>query len=438
MTGHFHPTQSSSFDQPHFVLQNRYEVVGHLGQGGMGSVYIAKDHRLSNRQCVVKKLRDDFFREEDKEKARAFFEREADVLAQLKHPNIVHIVDYFKENEDYYLVMEYVEGKNLHQMLSERGEPFEEEQVLQWASQITEVLQYLHTHEPMYIYRDLKPSNVMIDTKGHVKLVDFGIARPYAEDSDNTHVVSAGYSPPEQYWGQADPRSDIYGLGATMHFLLTGQEPLALQTSVPKKVNPSVSEHTDLIVQRATAQDVWLRYQSAAELKEELDWRQEEPKQRSSVNVLGIVIGVVSFAVAAAGLIAYSTISRNQHDADEKGLKEKNYLQQLKEKDELISRLEKAKTEEERRSLREELKQREASVPSQPVVPPLPSDYSRIPAATKKPPVTGKNSRPMGIAFREQDETQLTDPEGLAPLEDDSQRPGLNLPFLPGGGDSSQ
>lgn len=174
-----------------FVLQNRWEVVSHLGQGGMGTVYIARDLRLANRQCVVKKLRDDFFRQEDKDKALAFFQREAVVLSRLQHPNIVHVLDYFEEGGDYFLVMEYVEGENLQQMLQRRGDPFLEAQVVAWCTQIAEVLHYLHSHDPPVIYRDLKPSNIMIDTKDRVKLVDFGIARPYAEDGDNTHVVSA-------------------------------------------------------------------------------------------------------------------------------------------------------------------------------------------------------------------------------------------------------
>src|SRR5262249_12398902 len=171
------------------VLQSRYELIGLLGQGGMGTVYMGRDLRLHNRPCVVKKLRDDFYREEDKQKAVTFFEREAGVLSQLQHPNIVHILDYFEENYDYFLVMEYVEGRDLYNILSERTEAFPEDQVLDWAGQICEVLEYLHEHDPPVIYRDLKPSNIMIEVKGRVKLVDFGIARPYDEDADHTHVV---------------------------------------------------------------------------------------------------------------------------------------------------------------------------------------------------------------------------------------------------------
>ena len=190
------------------VLNRRWQVVERLGQGGMGTVYLSNDLNLPNlgdskRSCVVKQLRDDFFRQEDRERAIQFFFREAQVLSALSHPNIVAILDFFQEEGKSYLIMEYVRGKNLHEMLMERGEPFFNEEVIDWAIQVCEVLHYLHTHDPPVIYRDLKPSNIMIDERNQVKLVDFGIARPFEESEDNTHVVSQGYSPPEQYWGAA-------------------------------------------------------------------------------------------------------------------------------------------------------------------------------------------------------------------------------------------
>ena len=256
------------FNPQSAVLQNHYVLIGPLGQGGMGTVFMAQDTSLFNRLCVVKKLRLDGFNQEDKNKATEFFQREAKILSELKHPNVVHIQAYFQEQGNYYLVMEYVEGNNLQQLQKKRNSPFGEEQVIEWATTILKVLNYLHKHEPPVIYRDIKPSNIMLDTVNGIKLVDFGIARPYTENSENTHVVSGGYSPPEQYWGAADPRSDIYALGATMYYLLTGREPIALQTCSPKLRNGKVSDYLDKIIQRATAQDVWLRYQSAAEMLE--------------------------------------------------------------------------------------------------------------------------------------------------------------------------
>lgn len=304
------PGQSRDRD-PHkdgpFTLRGRWQVVDYLGQGGMGTVYLARDLNLDNRKCVVKKLRDDFFREEDKEKAQQFFLREAKVLSRLQHPNIVLVLDSFREGDDYYLVMEYVEGHNLYDMLKERDEPFAEEQVLVWARQICDVLHYLHSHDPPVIYRDLKPTNIMIDTKDNVKLVDFGIARLYQEEGDNTHVVSQGYSPPEQYWGGADPRSDIYALGATMHFLLTGQEPLALTVCSPRDINEDIGEGTDLIVGRATQQDVYLRYQSALEMKDELDYVSEaEVEEKTGFRWLELTVGALVMFLSVGGWFAYS------------------------------------------------------------------------------------------------------------------------------------
>ena len=372
--------------KPMFVLQDRYEVINHLGEGGMGTVYVARDRRLGRRQCVVKKLRDDFFRLEDKEKAMAFFEREVLVLSQLQHSNIVHILDSFKENDDCYLVMEYVEGENLHQMLHRRGDPFPEEQVLEWVAQIAEVLDYLHTNDPQIIYRDLKPSNIMIDTKDRVKLVDFGIARPYVEEADNTHVVSAGYSPPEQYWGAADPRSDIYALGATMYFLLTGEEPLALQTSCPRRVNPGVSDHTDMIVQRATAQDLLLRYQSAIEMKEDLEQWKFGTEQKGSANKTALT-AVVSILVVLVSAIIYSTLANNANTVATSQLGEKVANAR-------IERLQRENKELERNARMQQANLIETVSPKGNLL--QKSDTTKHKAT---------------VAFREVDESQLSDPQ---------------------------
>jgi serine/threonine protein kinase len=421
--------------EPLFVLQNRYEVIDHLGQGGMGTVYVARDRRLGRRQCVVKKLRDDFFREEDKERAMAFFEREVLVLSNLQHANIVHIHDSFKEDGDCYLVMEYVEGENLHQMLNRRGEPFPEEQVLQWSSQIAEVLDYLHTNDPQIIYRDLKPSNIMIDTKDRVKLVDFGIARPYVEDTDNTHVVSAGYSPPEQYWGAADARSDIYALGCTMHFLLTGEEPLALTTSSPRSLEPELTEHTDMIVQRATAQDLLLRYQSAVEMREDLERWNDAKKAGRSKSTQALLIGLGCFFAVVVLATVYSVTTNLMKQAAEKQVASYRDLYQK----------ELAKERKMSRSMQNGkhtaatdvvitptalLQRQQAAAISEPV------------ASEPKPVETPQKPRlrPATVAFREVDEAALTDPEGLAPPEEDVQQqqksPSL-FPFMNGNSNNS-
>lgn len=288
------------------ILQNRYRIEGVLGQGGMGTVYLAKDTRLDERLCVVKELRDDFYRDEDKQRALSFFDREARMLARLKQRNIVQVSDYFSEHGKYFLVMEYVDGENLHSIMQRReGEPFDENQVLHWAKEICDVLSYLHSQDPPVIYRDLKPSNIMINSDGQLKLVDFGIARKIEQEDENTRVVSAGYSPPEQYWGQANIQSDIYALGATMYFLLTGKDPEPLKSNSPRELNSEVSDYVDELVQKCTSQEVSQRYGTARELHEALlyaDYEEEpdNPKSWFTRNVAAVLF-IVALALVFIG-----------------------------------------------------------------------------------------------------------------------------------------
>lgn len=288
------------------ILHNRYQIKNVLGQGGMGTVYMGEDLHLNNRRCVIKQLRDDFYRDEDRQKAVSFFEREAGMLINLEHPNIVKISDRFTQDGKYFLVMEYVEGEDFHNIMQRReGEPYSENQVVSWAIEICDVLDFLHGQNPPVIYRDLKPSNIMLNTKGQIKLVDFGIARHVEEEHENTHVVSAGYSPPEQYWGGANPKSDIYALGATMHFLLTGKDPEPLKPSSPKTLNPDVSDYLDELVRKTTAQEPTSRFESVQELREALlhDGYEEEPDNPKSwfTQTVAAVVFVIAFALVFIG-----------------------------------------------------------------------------------------------------------------------------------------
>ena len=384
-----------------YVLNNRWEVTSKLGQGGMGTVYMARDRNISTlgqdkKACVVKELRDDYFREEDKEKAQEFFRREQRVLASLDHPNIVRVLDTFDERGRYYLVMEYVEGHNLHDMLMKVGEPFPEKSVIHWAIQICDVLHYLHNHSPPVIYRDLKPSNVMIDTKDHVKLIDFGIARPFEDAEDNTHVASQGYSPPEQYWGQADRRSDIYALGATIYFLLTGQDPPAFNVASPRKINPEVSEHLDEIVKIATQQEPRARFQSADEMKELLlsTPADIQPKTWSGLKITAITVGLIG---AFFGLLVWGA---NVHEAMQQASeKVATYEQQTKE------------TKRKERVLLEKMEKLQKAQ-SMYMHEQLDSGDNKSAVLTPKPaPPAGIESKvPL---FMETHEPALTDPDGL-------------------------
>ena len=207
------------------VLQNRYAIERLLGGGGMGMVYLAHDHRLANRPCAVKEMVDHFIDQQQRIEANDYFAREADTLAQLKHAAIPAITDRFDDQNRHYLVMEYVEGRNLEEEIAARGGPLPEGLIIDIARQLCDVLAYLHGSTPPVVYRDMKPSNVMLTPKGRVVLVDFGIARLFKSARKGTMIGTLGFAPPEQYQGVVDPRSDIYSLGATLHYVLTGRDP---------------------------------------------------------------------------------------------------------------------------------------------------------------------------------------------------------------------
>ncbi len=211
--------------EPGTVLQSRYQVRRLLGGGGMGMVYLANDQRLANRPCAIKEMVDHFIDQAQRIEANDYFAREADTLAQLKHQAIPAITDRFELANRHYLVMEYVEGRNLEEELAARGEPLPEGLVIDIARQLCDVLAYLHGLTPPIIYRDMKPSNVMLNSSGRVVLVDFGIARLFKAARKGTMIGTLGFAPPEQYQGMVDPRSDIYSLGATLHYVLTGRDP---------------------------------------------------------------------------------------------------------------------------------------------------------------------------------------------------------------------
>src|SRR5579864_3610683 len=154
------------------VLQGRYKISRLLGGGGMGMVYLANDHRLANRPCAVKEMVDHFIDQAQRIEANDYFAREADTLAQLKHAAIPAITDRFDDQNRHYLVMEYVEGRNLEEEIAARGGPLPEGLVIDIGRQLCDVLAYLHGLVPPVVYRDMKPSNVMLTSRGRVVLVD--------------------------------------------------------------------------------------------------------------------------------------------------------------------------------------------------------------------------------------------------------------------------
>lgn len=220
----------------------------------MGTVYLAEDKNQSNRQCVIKQLTNKYSDPYEHSEAVRLFQREAEILRHLDHPGIVRVFDsHASEDGRYFLVMDYVPGKNLEIML-QTGGIFSSDFAAHLAIQCAEVLEYLHTRDQPIIYRDLKPSNLMLTPDGRIVFVDFGIARVFMPKQAATRVVTAGYSPPEQYFGKPETRSDLYSLGATMNHLVTGKRPKPLTVCMPQLVNPEIHPQLGDLIKRLTAQ----------------------------------------------------------------------------------------------------------------------------------------------------------------------------------------
>ncbi len=255
------------------VIANRYRITGKLGQGGMAAVYQVEDTRLRGKLCAIKEMSDaSLIDPQERQRALADFEREALLLAHLSHPNLPRVTDSFEHQSKYYLVMDFVKGSTLEDLLVKRGHPFSEAEVRAWLHQLCNVLAYLHAYNPPIIFRDLKPSNIMLDNYGQIKLIDFGIARHFdaQKTHDTTALGTAGYAAPEQYGkDQSDARADIYALGATLHRLLTGHDPADTPFNLPplQKYNPQVSDRLVKTIERCLQFDPQQRWQRVVDIQ---------------------------------------------------------------------------------------------------------------------------------------------------------------------------
>jgi serine/threonine protein kinase len=264
---------SNGLLSPSSLLQDRYRITQLVGQGGMGAVYLANDTRFSSKVCVVKEMLDHFSDPEQRETAMQNFYREADLLANLKHNSIPEVFDRFTEANRHYIVMEYINGSDLEARINEQGKPFDDKSVIGWAIQVCDVLSYLHHQKPPIIFRDMKPANLMLTNFGKIYLVDFGIARFFNPVQRGTMIGTQGYAPPEQYRGQVEPRTDLYALGATMHYMLTNRDP---QNEPPfsfppvRELNPEVSPDVEALILRALDADIERRFASADDMLVEL------------------------------------------------------------------------------------------------------------------------------------------------------------------------
>jgi tRNA A-37 threonylcarbamoyl transferase component Bud32 len=265
------------------LLNGRYEIVRRIGGGGMGAVYLAKDHHLGDAPRAVKEMVESHLDSSQHEKAIGDFKRESLLLTSLEHPSIPTIYDYFYDDEKgrFYLVMKYISGGDFSGRLRNApGGRIDEKTVTDWAVQVADVLDYLHKRPKPIIYRDLKPANLMIDgNTGRVMLIDFGIARWVApQEKGVTAVGTMGYAPPELFSGKVEPRSDIYSLGATMFHLLTGSDPQDNPLLIfdftknprPRQINPAISSEMERILMRAVEYKPENRFRSAGEMREAL------------------------------------------------------------------------------------------------------------------------------------------------------------------------
>ncbi len=262
--------------QPGVTLQDRYLIEGTLGIGGMSVVYRGRDLRFKDvyRACAIKEMYQIVTDGDMRQLNLSNFEREAGLLATLQHPGIPRVYDFFEENGRVYLILELVPGHDLEVELDRLGGPVDQARVARWAVQLCDVLTYLHSRQPeAIVFRDLKPSNIMVTPDDRIVLIDFGIARNLTRaDKKGTVIGTEGYSPPEQYRGVAEPRGDIYAMGATLHHLLTASDP-RLETPFTfherplAKLNPELAGDLVQVVNRALEYDPNNRWQTASDVR---------------------------------------------------------------------------------------------------------------------------------------------------------------------------
>src|ERR1043165_5456204 len=268
---------------PETVLQGRYRIVRQLGQGGMGAVYEAVDQRLDTTVALKETLFAD-------ERLRKQFEREARLLARLHHPALPRVSDHFSEGDGQFLVMQYIPGDDLSEMMARKRSPFPANQVLTWADQLLDALDYLHTQDPQIVHRDIKPQNLKLTSRGQIILLDFGLAKGQAGEISRVTTAASifgytpNYAPLEQIQGLGtDTRSDLYSLGATLYHLLTGVKPPDALTRAAaivngqadpllkaSEVNSAVEPELDHVLAKAMAQNREQRYATADDMRKAL------------------------------------------------------------------------------------------------------------------------------------------------------------------------
>ena len=304
------------------VIDDKYEILKLIGRGGMSRVYLAMDKRL-NKQWAVKEI-EKRARDKNNEVVIQSAIAEANMIKKLDHPALPRIVDIIDNGNVIYVIMDYIEGEALSKILETEGAQ-SEEAVIEWAKQLCEVLDYLHTRKPPIIYRDMKPANVMLKPDGTVKLIDFGIAREYKEHnlSDTINMGTKGYAAPEQFGnaGQTDARPDVYCLGVTLYHLITGHNPAEPPYEIYpiRHWDPQLSAGLEVIIQKCVQQNPDDRYQSCAELMYALQHYEEygnEYRAAQRTKLKSFVITAVSSVVCLSLALVSLGISNSKSASD--------------------------------------------------------------------------------------------------------------------------
>ena len=297
------------------LVDGKYKILSQVGQGGMSVVYLAINEK-ANAQWAVKEVRKDGIK--NFEVVKQGLVAETDILKKLSHPSLPRIIDVIDSDDSFIIIMDYIQGNSLNKALEEFGaQP--QENVIEWAKQLTDVLGYLHSRTPPIIYRDMKPANVMLKPDGNVTLIDFGTAREFKEKNlaDTTCLGTVGYAAPEQFggMGQTDARTDIYCLGATLYHLVTGMNPCEPPYEIKRirEINPALSGGLEKIILKCTQRNPDDRYQSAAELMYALEHYDVEDDivREKQKRKLYLFLGSIALTAVFAGVSAFSYVSAN-------------------------------------------------------------------------------------------------------------------------------
>ena len=304
------------------IIDGKYKILNKVGQGGMSVVYLAMNEK-ANKQWAIKEVRKDGVK--DFELIKQGLIVETDMLKKLSHPSLPSIVDVIEDDNTFLIVMDYIQGNPLSKTLEEYGAQ-SQENVVEWAKQLCDVLGYLHSRKPPIIYRDMKPANVMLKPDGSITLIDFGTAREYKSKNiaDTTCLGTIGYAAPEQFggMGQTDARTDIYCLGATLYHLVTGMNPSEPPYEIKpiRQINPALSNGLEKIIMKCTQRDPDARYQSCAELMYDLEHFDEMDNtyRRKMKFRLGIFITSVILTIGFGCVAIWG-------NASAENIKSKNY-----------------------------------------------------------------------------------------------------------------